>query len=72
MSALPITVSPLVIERGEQMERIVNYDVAVNGMTRQGAIVALADYLGLDVEAVHLAIGAWRNRNDATLVRVEA
>lgn len=67
-----LTVSPVVIERGRDMARIVSHDVSVRGLSRERAIESLADYLGIDVGAVELALAVYVNRHNPYLVRVEA
>jgi hypothetical protein len=52
----PAHISDLHIERGTQMRSIVQNDIAVRGMSFESAVDSLAEYLGIEVESVKLAI----------------
>jgi hypothetical protein len=51
-----LNVTPLHIERGRQMRLIVQHDVVVRGVSFDFAVETVATHLGIDVEAVKLAI----------------
>lgn len=55
MHALLPAITPLHVQRGREMRAVVRHDIA-GGMSAEGAIESLAAYLGIDVEAVRLAI----------------
>lgn len=49
-------ITPLHIERGRQMRAIVRQDVTKLGISFEGSVEALAGCLGIEAEAVKLAI----------------
>ena len=49
-------ITPLHVERGRQMRSIVQHDIANRGMSFESAVESLAQFLGVDVETVRLAI----------------
>jgi hypothetical protein len=57
-------ITPLHVERGRQMRSVLEHDVAVRGMTAWEATTSLAEYLGVEVETVRLAV-AIANAADA-------
>lgn len=59
-----MNITPLHVERGREMRAIVRHDIAVRGMSFDGAVDALAEFLGIDREAVMLAVAI---ANDADL-----
>jgi hypothetical protein len=48
-------ITPLHIERGRQMRTIVTDDIG-KGMSFEGAVESLAQYLGIGIESVRLGI----------------
>ena len=49
-------ITPLHVERGQQMRSVVEHDIVTRGMTSEDATLELAAFLGIDHEAVLLAI----------------
>lgn len=63
-----LNITPLHVERGQQMRSIVRDDIARRGLSMDEAIESLAAYLEIDVESVKLAI-AIANDADAKEAR---
>ena len=49
-------ITPLHVERGRQMRAVVQHDVAHRGLSADAAIESLAQFLGVEVDTVRLAI----------------
>jgi hypothetical protein len=49
-------ITELHVERGRQMRAVVQHDIAHRGMSAEGAVETLAQYLGVERETVLLAI----------------
>lgn len=49
-------ITPLHVERGQQMRSIIEHDIAEHGLTFESAAKSLATFLGIDREAVLLAV----------------
>lgn len=49
-------VTPLHVERGRQMSEVVQHDIVNRGLSFEAAVESLAEFLGIDPEAVRLAI----------------
>ena len=56
VSTSTLHITPLHVERGRQMRQVVQHDIAKRGLSFEAAVESLADFLGVDVEAVRLAI----------------
>lgn len=51
-----LNITPLHVERGQQMRQIVQADIVRRGYSFEQAVDALASELGIDAEAVKLGI----------------
>jgi hypothetical protein len=61
---MSLNITPLHVERGRQMRELVQHDIVRRGMSFEQAVASLAEYLGIQVESVKLAIAI---ANDADL-----
>jgi hypothetical protein len=52
----PSNITDTHVERGIQMRAIVRHDIVARGMSFESAVASLAEYLGIDAQAVALAI----------------
>ncbi len=56
LAEVKATVTPLHVERGRQMRQVVEHDVVARGKTATQATTDLAEYLGVGLLTVRLAI----------------
>lgn len=64
---LPASITPLHVERGRQMRKIVKSDVVQKGLSFEQAVDQLAEYLGIQSASVKLGIAI---ANEADLGRI--
>jgi hypothetical protein len=66
------TLTPLHLERGRQMRKVVQHDVVRRGYSFEEAVDALATHLEIDSETVKLAIAIANDADDLEQIEVPA